>query len=234
MVNPGWRQFLLVGAPRPSRPRSRAAGETINGRDLDDRRESDDRTLPRTSFCSRLFSFFLPFAPAANAARTLDWTLMTRSRSTWTLRPRLRPLHTGLSRPAAAASLWYSCAGATRSHVRARRRAPVACLEARRHERGGELGGGDGRDADLDAADLDLATVLAVLLLDVVVQVRAVKQRRRDDRATGLEHGRGRVHGQRLAPRDDVVGGRGLRGNEVRSRTVDGIRRRGRAACGDA
>ncbi len=56
----------------------------------------------------------LPDAPAANAARTLDWTLMTRSRSTWTLRPRFRPLHTGFSRPAAAASLWYSCAGATR------------------------------------------------------------------------------------------------------------------------
>ena len=29
---------------------------------------------PRTSFCSRLFNFFLPDAPAANAARTLDWT----------------------------------------------------------------------------------------------------------------------------------------------------------------
>ena len=29
---------------------------------------------PRASFCSRLFSFFLPDAPAAKAARTLDWT----------------------------------------------------------------------------------------------------------------------------------------------------------------
>ena len=90
---------------------------------------------PRASFCSRLFSFFLPDAPAANAARTLDWTcatndesrrytdadvtLMTRSRSTCTLRPRFRPLQTGFSRPAAAASLWYSCAGARRSDVRA-------------------------------------------------------------------------------------------------------------------
>ena len=91
---------------------------------------------PRASFCSRLLSFFLPDAPAAKAARTLDWTcatdnesrrrrirtqtvtLMTRSRSTCTLRPRFRPLHAGFSRPAAAASLWYSCAGATRLHVR--------------------------------------------------------------------------------------------------------------------
>ena len=29
---------------------------------------------PRASFCSRLFNFFLPDAPAAKAARTLDWT----------------------------------------------------------------------------------------------------------------------------------------------------------------
>ena len=87
---------------------------------------------PRASFCSRLLSFFLPDAPAAKAARTLDWTcatddelrqrrrrtqtvtLMTRSRSTCTDRPRFRPLHEGFSRPAAAASLWYSCAGALR------------------------------------------------------------------------------------------------------------------------
>ena len=47
---------------------SSCAGETINGR---------DQTIgrgPRTSFASRLFSFFFPDAPAANAARTLDWT----------------------------------------------------------------------------------------------------------------------------------------------------------------
>ena len=88
------------------------------------------------------------------------------------------------------------------------------CLAGRRHERGGELGGGDERRVGLDAADLDLAAVLAVLLVHVVVEVRAVEQRRRDDRATGLEHGRRRVDGQRLAPRDDVVGGRGLSGSE--------------------
>ena len=108
------------------------------------------------------------------------------------------------------------------------------CFEARRHERGGELGGGDVRYVRLDAAHSDAAAVLAVYLLDVVVQVRAVEQGRRDDRATGLEHGRRRVDGQRLAPRDDVVGGGGLRGNKVRSLTVDGSGRRGRAACGDA
>ena len=36
-----------------------------------------DRHGPRASFCSRLLSFFLPDAPAANAARTLDWTCAT-------------------------------------------------------------------------------------------------------------------------------------------------------------
>ena len=36
---------------------------------------------PRTSFCSRLFSFFLPEAPAAKAARTLDWTCATDDES---------------------------------------------------------------------------------------------------------------------------------------------------------
>ena len=159
--------------------------------------------------------------------RTRTVTLMTRSRSTWTLRPRLRPLQTGFSRPAAAASLWYSCAGATRSHVRESfKRTPVAYLEARRHERGGELGGGDDRRLDLDATDLHAALVLAVHLADVVVQVRAVEQRRRDDRATGLEHGRRRVDGQRLAPRNDVVGRGGLCGNAVRSRIIDGSGRR--------
>ena len=110
----------------------------------------------------------------------------------------------------------------------------VACLEARRHERGGELGGGDGRRVGGDAADGDLADVLAIFLVDVVVEARAVEERRRDDRATGLEHGRRRVDGKRLAPRDDVVGRGGLRGNEVRSRPVDGSGRRGRAACGVA
>ena len=36
---------------------------------------------PRASFCSRLFSFFLPEAPAAKAARTLDWTCATNDES---------------------------------------------------------------------------------------------------------------------------------------------------------
>ena len=36
---------------------------------------------PRTSFCSRLFSFFFPDAPAAKAARTLDWTCATNDES---------------------------------------------------------------------------------------------------------------------------------------------------------
>ena len=36
---------------------------------------------PRTSFCSRLLSFFLPDAPAAKAARTLDWTCATYDES---------------------------------------------------------------------------------------------------------------------------------------------------------
>ena len=36
---------------------------------------------PRTSFASRLFSFFLPDAPAAKAARTLDWTCATNGES---------------------------------------------------------------------------------------------------------------------------------------------------------
>ena len=106
------------------------------------------------------------------------------------------------------------------------------CSETRRHERGGELGGGDGRDISIQTADVDPAGVLAARLLDVVVQVRAVEQRRRDDRPTGLEHRSRRVDGQRLAPRDDVVGGRRL--CVVRSQTVDGSGRRGRAACGDA
>ena len=34
-----------------------------------------------TSFCSRLLSFFLPEAPAAKAARTLDWTCATDDES---------------------------------------------------------------------------------------------------------------------------------------------------------
>ena len=80
--------------------------------------------------------------------------------------------------------------------------------------------------AGLDAPDVDAATVLAVLLLDVMVQVRAVEERRRNDRPTGLEHGRRRVHWQRLAPRDDVVGRGGLRGNEVRPWTVERSTRR--------
>ena len=160
-------------------------------------------------------------------------TLMTRSRSTWTERPRFRPLQTGFSRPAAAESLRDSCAGTTRPNVREFAKGRRwSCLKGCRRERGGELGGGDERHVDLDAADLDSTAVLAVHLLDVVVEVRAVEQRRRDDRATGLEHGRGRVDGQRLAPRDDVVGGGGLRG--VRSRTVDGGGLRGLTACGDA
>ncbi len=162
-----------------------------------------DRHGPRTSFFSRLFSFFLPDAPAAKAARTLDWTcarddesswytdadvtLMTRSRSTWTLRPRLRPLQTGFSRPAAAASLWYSCAGTDAFEGASMTKDAVVCLACRRHERRGEFGGGDGRDFDRDTADLDRAVVLAVYLLDVVVEVRAVEQRRRDDRPAGLE-----------------------------------------------
>ena len=36
---------------------------------------------PRASFCSRLLSFFLPEAPAAKAARTLDWTCATNDKS---------------------------------------------------------------------------------------------------------------------------------------------------------
>ena len=36
---------------------------------------------PRASFCSRLLSFFLPDAPAAKAARTLDWTCATDDES---------------------------------------------------------------------------------------------------------------------------------------------------------
>ena len=59
--------------------------------------------------------------------RTRTVTLMTRSRSTWTDSPRFRPLQTGFSRPAAAASLWYSCAGATRSKVFAKGRR-CSCL----------------------------------------------------------------------------------------------------------
>ena len=90
------------------------------------------------------------------------------------------------------------------------------------------------RDVDVDAADSDPAGILAALLPDVVVQARPVEQRRRDDRPAGLEHGRRRVDGQRLAPRDDVVGRGGLRGGEIRSRTVDESGRRGRAACGVA
>ena len=59
---------------------------------------------------------------------------------------RFRPLQTSFSRPAAAASLWYSCAGTTRSDVRESfKMTPIARLEARRHERGGELGGSDFR-----------------------------------------------------------------------------------------
>ena len=77
------------------------------------------------------------------------------------------------------------------------------------------------RDVDVDAADLDPAGILAVLLADVVVQVGTVEQRRRDDRPAGLEHGRRRVDGQRLAPRDDVVGRGGLCGNEDRTKAAD-------------
>ena len=36
---------------------------------------------PRASCCSRLFSFFFPDAPAAKAARTLDWTCATNDES---------------------------------------------------------------------------------------------------------------------------------------------------------
>ena len=110
------------------------------------------------------------------------------------------------------------------------KRTQGACLEARRHERGGEFGGGDVRNADLEPANINLSKVLAALFAHVVVQVRAVEERRRDDRPAGLEHGRGRVDGQRLAPRDDVVRGGGLCGNVVRSRTVDKSGHRGRTA----